>query len=130
MTTDRTNDWAVAGDSEAAGLIRDYDWAATPLGPVAGWPQALRTTVDLMIGSRHAMCLSWGPDATLIYNDAYAPFLGLRHPAAMGRPMAEVWSDIWPDIAPLVARAMAGEAVWFEEYHLVMARNGYPEDTW
>ena len=34
----------------------------------------------------------------MIYNDAYAPLLGARHPAALGARAAEVWSDIWDDI--------------------------------
>lgn len=111
-------------------LVDAHDWAATPLGSRAAWPQSLRTTVELMLASKHGMMLAWGSELTLFYNDAYAPFLGLRHPRALGRPFREVWSDIWADIEPLVARALKGEAVWFEDYHLVMERNGYPEDTW
>ncbi|WP_010216334.1 PAS domain-containing hybrid sensor histidine kinase/response regulator [Sphingomonas sp. PAMC 26621] len=111
-------------------LAERVDWTNTPLGAVSGWSQALRTTVLLMLDSRQAMCLCWGPGLTLLYNDAYAPFLGQRHPAALGCPMADVWSDVWNDIAPLIDRALAGEAVRFEEFHLVMHRNGYPEETW
>lgn len=110
--------------------IASFDWSASPLGPADRWPQSLRTTVELMLSSRHAMMLAWGPDLTLLYNDAYAPFLGLRHPDALGRPFRDVWSEIWSDIEPLVTKAMAGQATWFENYHLVMERNGYREDTW
>ncbi|WP_200819685.1 PAS domain-containing protein [Methylopila sp. Yamaguchi] len=83
-----------------------------------------------MLASRQAMCLAWGPELTLIYNDAYAPVLGLKHPAAIGRPIQQVWSDVWADIEPMIRHALSGQAVWFEELHLVMERNGYPEDTW
>ncbi|WP_242138949.1 PAS domain-containing protein [Sphingomonas sp. TREG-RG-20F-R18-01] len=83
-----------------------------------------------MLESRQAMCLCWGPELTLLYNQAYAPFLGLRHPAALGQPIARVWADVWPDIAPFVDRALAGAAVWFEDFPLVLHRNGYPEETW
>ena len=106
-----------------------HDWTKTPLGDRAQWPPVLRATVELLLASKHGMMLAWGPDHTLFYNDAYAPFLGRKHPA-IGRPFAEVWSDIWADVEPLVQQALAGEAVWFEDFHLVMERNGYPEDTW
>lgn len=39
-------------------------------------------------------------------------------------------SEIWPDIKPLVDRALAGEAIWRENMHLVLTRHGYPEDSW
>ena len=41
-----------------------------------------------------------------------------------------MWSEIWDDISPLIERALAGEATFNEDLHLVMERNGYPEDTW
>jgi len=71
-----------------------------------------------------------GRRADPFYNAAYAPLLGKRHPAGLGRPLGEVWSDIWSDIGPLVERVLAGEAVSFVDMHLVMTRNGYEEDTW
>jgi PAS domain S-box-containing protein len=110
--------------------MRDLDWSTTPLGPWQAWPQSLRTAVSLMLESRHGMMLAWGPELTLLYNDTYAPFLGGRHPSAIGRPFADVRSDVWGDVAPLVDRALSGDAIWVEDYHLVMQRNGYPEDTW
>lgn len=84
----------------------------------------------MMLASGHAMCLCWGPDRTLLYNDAYAPMLGERHPDALGLQMREAWPDVWDEIEPLVERAMAGETVTFRDMPLVMTRNGYPEDTW
>lgn len=64
------------GDREMAGRIRTYDWASTPLGPIASWPQSLKTAVDILHGSGHAMQLAWGPERTVLYNDAYAPARG------------------------------------------------------
>ncbi len=117
------------GETLTAGF-REYDWRTTPIGPVEHWPQSLRAAVNLMLGTGHAMCLAWGPELTFFYNDAYAPFLGERHPQALGRPLKEVWADVWPDIAPLVERTLAGESIWLDELHLVMTRNGCSRDTW
>jgi PAS domain S-box-containing protein len=115
---------------EMAARIRAFDWSATPLGPSALWPQSLRTLVDIVLGSGHAMQLAWGPERTLIYNDAYAPMLGERHPAALGIAFRDAWPDIWDEIATLVDQVFAGETVRFADMPLVMTRNGYPEDTW
>ncbi|WP_410003718.1 ATP-binding protein [Pseudomonas oryzihabitans] len=76
------------------------------------------------------MCATWGAEQTLIYNQAYAPFLGARHPAALGQPIDKVWAELWDEIAPLIERTLAGEALHFVDKHFVMTRNGYPEDTY
>jgi len=83
-----------------------------------------------MLASPFAMCATWGPEQTLLYNTAYVPFLGKRHPAALGQPIAVVWSDVWDTIGPLIARVLEGESVSFTDMHLVMTRNGGEEDTW
>ena len=113
-----------------AGKIAAFDWAATPLGPIDTWPQSLRTTLALMLDSRFAMCLCWGPDLTLFYNDAYAPVLGAKEERALGQPLKEIWSDVWADIRPLVDSAMSGTSTWSEDMPLTMLRNGYPEETY
>lgn len=74
--------------------IDQWDWGATPLGPKDTWSPALRTTFDIIMGTAFAACATWGDAQTLIYNAAYIPFLGARHPAALGQPIQEVWSDV------------------------------------
>lgn len=118
------------GDGEMVRRIRDHDWGATPLGPIASWPQSLKTAVQLMLASGHAMQLAWGPERTVLYNDTYTPMLGGHHPVALGSPFHKAWPDVWDEISPLVARVFAGETVRFENMPLVMTRSGYPEDTW
>ncbi|WP_375379694.1 hybrid sensor histidine kinase/response regulator [Pseudomonas benzopyrenica] len=116
--------------SRSLSYLETFAWESTPLGGRAGWPVALRTTYDLLMASPFAMCATWGAEQTLIYNHAYAPFLGARHPAALGQPIHEVWVELWDEIAPLIDRARAGEALHFVDKHFVMTRNGYPEDTY
>jgi len=43
-----------AGDSDMATRMRALDWSATPLGPVEQWPQALRTSVRIVLDSAGA----------------------------------------------------------------------------
>jgi PAS domain S-box-containing protein len=120
----------LSGGGETGALMRAHDWSASPLGPPAGWPQSLRAVVALMMNSRHPMFVAWGPELAFLYNDDYAPILGAKHPRALGRPFRDVWAEIWDDILPLVERALAGEATYNENLHLVLERNGHPEDTW
>lgn len=118
------------GGGEMGDLMRRHDWSASALGPPDGWPQSLRTVVSLMLTSKFPMFTAWGEDLSFLYNDAYRPIFGSKHPDVLGRPFREAWSDIWVDIEPLVTRALAGEATYHEDLHLVMERNGYAEDTW
>ena len=119
----------LAGGGETGALVRAHDWEATPLGPPGGWPQPLRTLVAVLLGSRQAMFVAWGPARVLLYNDGYAAILGPRHPAALGRPMQEVWPEIWPQLAPLFIRADAGESTHMDDIALTLRRNGEPEEA-
>jgi PAS domain S-box-containing protein len=110
-------------------LIKRHDWSATRLGPAATWPAALHTLVNVMLGSKQPMFVAWGPEHTLIYNDGYAEILGRKHPAALGRPLLDVWSEIRPDIEAMVKQAYAGDPVHMDDIALVLERNGYPEEA-
>jgi signal transduction histidine kinase len=117
-------------DGEMAARMRALDWRRTPLGDVSDWPQSLRTAVDILLSSRYPMFLAWGPKLAFLYNDGYRPIFGDKHPAALGKPFAEIWAEIWDDVGPLVERALAGEATWSEDLQLFMERRGFPEEVY
>jgi PAS domain S-box-containing protein len=118
------------GGGEMGALMRACDWSNLPLGDPLLWPQSLRTTVSLMLNSKYPMFIAWGSELAFLYNDSYRPILGAKHSAALGLPFKQVWSEIWGEIWPFIERALNGEATFIENLHLVMERNGYPEDTW
>src|SRR5687768_13154484 len=93
----------LTGGGEMGQRIRGRDWASTPLGPVASWPQSLRSAVSILLPSKAQICLFWGPELIKLYNDAYIPVLGRKHPDVLGRPAREVWSEIWDVLGPLLA---------------------------
>jgi PAS domain S-box-containing protein len=106
------------------------DWSATPLGPVEGWPQSLKTAVSMILGSTVPMFVGWGPELYLIYNDGYAEILGDRGPA-QGRPVREIWADVWEDrIRANAERALAGEPLSFESEPRILRRDGIEEPIW
>jgi hypothetical protein len=92
----------LAGDGEMGERIRAFDWSKTPIGPIASWSPALRTTVRLMLANRLPMLLWWGPQYVSIYNDPYRPVLGNKHPWALGQPVSECWKEIWHVLRPLI----------------------------
>jgi PAS domain-containing protein len=120
----------LSGGGEMGALMRAHDWSTSPLGHPDTWPQSLRTLVRLMLNAKQAMFIAWGPDLAFLYNDGYAPIFGAKHPHALGRPFADVWSDIWDQIKPLVDQTMAGQASWHEDLLIPMERNGYREEAW
>lgn len=112
-------------------LMRAYDWAATPLGPLEGWPQSLRSMVGACLNSPLLGTVLWGPELRMLYNDAYVPSLADRHPAALGRPVVEVWGESWEMVAAPFHLAMrTGQGFAQNRVELPMVRNGQPETTY
>jgi PAS domain S-box-containing protein len=120
---------------DAAGDMRRrvsaFDWGSTPLGPMNRWPQALRLAVDLILASGFPMAVRWGPQFHMIYNDAYAPVLGSKHPGAFGQPLRKIWPEIWDELGPLHEAILRGERGGFfaENHRWRIERYGIPEDA-
>ncbi|MGB8323131.1 MAG: response regulator, partial [Candidatus Acidiferrum sp.] len=135
--TQRTASQSAAGSWLAGGgglgqLIGEYDWSKTPLGALDHWPQSLRTSISLMLNSRHPMWIGWGPEMTFLYNDAYIAVLSeAKHPQALGRPAREVWSEIWDICGPLADKVFQrGEATFVDDVRLFMSRGKLLEETY
>jgi len=122
-------DHSFSGGGEMAGLVRAHEWASTPLGRIAAWPQSLRTAVELVLASPLAMIVLWGTDLIQIYNDAYARICVDKHPAAVGQPTRECWPEVWQFNAPIYAAVFRGEACSFEAQKLSIMRHGVAEDA-
>ena len=112
-------------------LIEAVDWAATPLGPRPDWPPSLRTAVDICLASLVPMAIFWGPEFRLIYNDAYVPILGSKHPRSLGQPGRDCWAEIWPVIGPMLEQVrQAGAATFRADQPLTVQRAGYREEAY
>ncbi|HTQ34100.1 MAG TPA: PAS domain S-box protein [Stellaceae bacterium] len=113
--------------------MRLFDWRATALGDMAEWSDALKQSVGMILACGFPMAVRWGPSLVHIYNDAYRAILGDKHPAALGKPLAEVWPEVIDDIGPVSAAILAGErAGYFAENHHWRLRRyrGRLEDAW
>src|SRR5688572_10624065 len=95
----------IPDDTETGRLARAIDWAATPLGDPDTWSPVLRTMVPFVLANRFPQLLWWGPDYIQIYNDAYAPVLGAKHPRAMGIATRDCWTEVWDVLRPLIDKS-------------------------
>jgi PAS domain S-box-containing protein len=118
---------------ECGGRVRQFDWSTTPLGPIAGWSDALRQSVEMILSSGFPMAVRWGPSLVHIYNDAYRAILGDKHPAALGKPLAEVWPEVIDEVAPVSEAILRGErpGYFVENRSWRLRRHGNRlEDSW
>jgi PAS domain S-box-containing protein len=74
----------------------------SPIGPRGGWTPELCAAVDMILPAKAEIVMFWGPDYVALYNDAYAPTIGEKHPGAFGRPAIENWGELWDDLEPLL----------------------------
>jgi signal transduction histidine kinase/DNA-binding response OmpR family regulator len=85
----------------------------------------------MMLTSNYQMWMGWGPELAYLYNDAYRPTLGVKHPDSLAKPVASVWREIWPDIGPLIEKVLrTGEPHFGNGMLLLLERSGYPEETY
>lgn len=118
----------IFGSGEMAELIRRTDWSLTPLGPLSDWPEALRTTVNMILCVPTPMQVFWGPEMTLLYNDAMRPFLEGKHPLALGQPAHIVWSEAWQDVGEQMRRVYTeGRSYAYENLPLTLLLEGRPQ---
>jgi hypothetical protein len=113
-----------------APLLADCDWAETGLGDPGTWPQSLRSAASICLGAKYPIAIYWGPDLTLLYNEAWSAIPGDKHPWALGRPGREVWPEIWDIVGPDFDKALAGEGNWVADRLLPMERRGFLEETY
>jgi PAS domain S-box-containing protein len=116
--------------NEMDNRVRSFDWSGTSIGPRQSWSPALKTMVGILIANRFPMLLWWGPDYVSIYNDAYIPILGQKHPWALGKSVRECWSEIWNVLRPLIDTPFhGGPSTWSEDIELYINRVGFTEET-
>ncbi len=116
--------------SEAAAMVRAYDWSTTPLGAMPSWPQSLKTTVDLMLACRFPMIVLWTRELVQIYNDGYCDLMGAKHPGGMGQRTRECWPEVWYLNQPIYERVFRGETITLEDQLFPIRRHGPLEDAY
>lgn len=119
----------LTGGGEAGELLRSKDWSKTPLGAIEAWPQSLRTTVSLCLSSTFPILIAWGPEDIQIYNDAYRPICGPKHPEAFGQNFKICWATALPVVGDAFDRAHQGEGTYIRDQRMFLDRYGYLEEA-
>ena len=120
----------LTGGGEMGERIRAFDWSTTSIGSPETWSPALRMMIRFLLANRFPWLLWWGPRYVSIYNDAYRPVLGTKHPWALGQPLSECWKEIWHILQPLVDTPFkGGPATWNDDILLEINRHGFVEET-
>ncbi|HWB85148.1 MAG TPA: ATP-binding protein [Bryobacteraceae bacterium] len=111
-------------------VMRSLDWSKTSIGPISSWSPTLRAMVSFLLANRFPLLLWWGPEFCQIYNDAYRPVLGAKHPKSMGQPASQCWPEVWHIIGPLIETPFrGGPSTWLEDLAVEINRHGFMEEA-
>ena len=114
-----------------ADLVRGYNWAETPLGPMTDWPKLLVDSVNLMLCNQFPSAIFWGPRLIQIYNDAYVSVIEEKHPRALGQSAPECWQESWHIVGPEIEAALIrGESVYRKNVLIPVIREGALQDVY
>ncbi|HLG81576.1 MAG TPA: ATP-binding protein [Bradyrhizobium sp.] len=113
------------------GVLGAHDWSTSPLGPPESWSPTLKTIVGVILRAEAQIVLFWGSDFVALYNDAYAPTIGDKHPRALGRPARENWAELWDDLEPLLKGVReTGRTFVARNRPFYIERHGYGETVY
>ncbi|KAL5606049.1 hypothetical protein BROUX41_006177 [Berkeleyomyces rouxiae] len=135
LRTSATLDWTRielhAGIPAHIHLLWSIDWAQTALGPIDHWSSTLRTAANVVMSSAHPALLWWGPELTLLYNEAYGQFLGDSHPEPLGQELDKIADGRYNRFKTfLLAVRSKGEGLLKNEELNRVCRNGRVEDVY
>lgn len=116
---------------DVATLMRTRDWSASPLGAPETWSASLKTLMSTVLPVKAQIVLFWGPQYVALYNDAYSPSIGGKHPRALGRPAVENWTELWDDLEPLLRGVReTGETFSAKDRPFYIERHGAGETVY
>jgi PAS domain S-box-containing protein len=122
----------LGGGGQMGERMRALDWSTTALGPLEQWPQSLRISVRIVLGSGYPMTIYWGPEYTMLYNDAARQVMGTKHPAALGHGFREVFSEMWDSVGPVFDGVMTNGQDYstLTDQLFLLNRNNYLEECY
>lgn len=121
----------LTGGGQIAAMVRGFNWANTPLGPIDHWPVEVKSIVGMMLQAQRPMIALLGEAGTMIYNDAYSDFAGARHPAILGSAVRSGWPEV-ADFNDHVIKTVFrnGQTLSFKDQELVLNRGAGPAKVW
>ncbi|MGG5289406.1 ATP-binding protein [Pseudomonas shirazensis] len=128
---DQTNPPFLLGGGVVSSLIQTMDWSGSPLGAPQQWSSSLKTLMATILPAQAQIVLFWGAEYVALYNDAYTPTIGAKHPHALGRPAQENWSELWDDLEPLLSGVRnTGQTFSAKDRPFYIERSGHGETAY
>lgn len=108
-----------------------HPWHRTPLGEPSTWDDSLRHAVRTCFSTDFAVLVTWGPEHTMIFNDAYRDLLGTKKKiGAFGASLPVVVPETWDVVGPMLEHVVTTlEPVSGTDLRVVVNRSGYDEET-
>ena len=120
----------IVGNGGMAALIRSHDWCASGFEPIGAWPDTLVCAANIMLGCAFPSLIFWGPRMIQLYNDAFVPLIGEKHPVALGQTAQECWAEAWDIICPRLNSVLnTGQAVSHQAALVPILRDGRVQDV-
>ncbi len=90
--------------------LRSVDWAATPLGPISSWPEALKLSLGLTLNSPLPKVICWSEGLYCIYNLAFRSLLKSRQfdLAIPGTPLMKALPCVYKELSPIFEKIFLG----------------------
>ena len=115
-------------------FVRSINWASTPLGSIEGWSAEFRGFCNFIMACPHPAAIYWGEEFTIIYNEAFIPLVGSKHPRIMGQRYCDAWPESWDVIKPFLNKTYStGQATMEDDDCLFIERSdspGFLEETY
>lgn len=112
-------------------FFEDVDWDKSAIGPAPNWDSDLRHISRFLLADTSPAVLFWGESSTILYNEAYLPLLGNKHPGAMGMDASEVFPMIWDQLAGQIAeQRRTRQTETCAGTMLLIEKNGHLEETY
>lgn len=111
--------------------IKNRSAASEDIPAFSELPESVQSALCLIAAVQAQIVIFAGPDLLAFYNDAYAPTIGRKHPAAFGRPARDSWSELWDDLEPMLRHVLeTGEPLSARDRPFYIERFEVPETVY
>lgn len=122
----QTSDFPFLNNTGDAGRqIAQSDWATHPLGPIANWSPALRTSLSVMLSSGFPSYVAWSDQLHTLFNEPYQELMAGRPSARQGVAMGALWPEVADAVVSICSQALAGDSMFFQDMSLPITRGGH-----
>ncbi|KAI1264426.1 hypothetical protein F5Y18DRAFT_436848 [Xylariaceae sp. FL1019] len=112
-------------------VLNNVNWASTPLGPMHEWDPILSQTLRFMMVNPAPNILYWGESQTVIYNEAYVPIVGQKHPSILGKSARDAFRECWDDFDRIICEQRVNRlTVSGDASMLLIERHGFLEEAY